>query len=270
MAPLLIPWAVVTIRLCAAWRNTSVNRTTGTAPEAMISASTWPGPTEGSWSTSPTIRRAASSGTAASSARISITSTIDVSSITSRLQWSGLCASRLNPPFLGSISSRRWIVFASNPVASLIRLAARPVGAHSRISTPLADRMRRIELTIVVLPTPGPPVMTETFEESAARTASAWPGARASPVLPSTQGRALPGSMSGHGRLPAAIPRRRPAIARSARCRPPRNMQGISPTVSATTVPSDSSRSSAARINSPGTSRSLAASGPSSSSGRPQ
>ena len=38
-------------------------------------------------------------------------------------------------------------------------------------------------------------------------------------------------------------------------------MQGISPTVSATTVPSASSRSSAARISSPGTSRSLAASG---------
>ena len=62
MAPRLIPWAVVTIRLPAAWRNTSVNRTTGTAPEAMMSARTWPGPTEGSWSTSPTIRRAASSG----------------------------------------------------------------------------------------------------------------------------------------------------------------------------------------------------------------
>ena len=210
-----------------------------------MSASTWPGPTEGNWSTSPTISSAASSGTAASSARISITSTIDVSSITSRLQSSGLSASRLNPLFLGSTSRRRWIVFASNPVASLIRLAARPVGAHSRISTPLADRMRRIELTIVVLPTPGPPVMTETFEESAARTASAWPGARASPVLPSTQGRALSESMSDHGRLPAAIPRRRPAIARSARCNPPRNMQGISPTVSATTLPSASSRPNA-------------------------
>ena len=74
MAPRLMPWAVVTIRLCAAWRNTSVNRTTGTAPEAMMSASTWPGPTEGSWSTSPTISSAASSGTAASSARISMTS----------------------------------------------------------------------------------------------------------------------------------------------------------------------------------------------------
>ena len=48
---------------------------------------------------------------------------------------------------LGSTSSSRWIVFAPNPVASLIRLATRPVGAHSRISTPLADRMRRIAVT---------------------------------------------------------------------------------------------------------------------------
>ena len=43
--------------------------------------------------------------------------------------------------------------------------------------------MRRIELTIVVLPTPGPPVITETFEESAARTASAWLGGQGEPGL---------------------------------------------------------------------------------------
>src|SRR3979411_2292713 len=43
------------MRLCAACRNTSVKRTTGTAPDPMMSASTWPGPTEGSWSISPTI-----------------------------------------------------------------------------------------------------------------------------------------------------------------------------------------------------------------------
>jgi hypothetical protein len=41
-------WALVMMRLCAACRNTSVKRTTGTAPEAMTSANTWPGPTEGS------------------------------------------------------------------------------------------------------------------------------------------------------------------------------------------------------------------------------
>ena len=48
ISPRLIPCALVTMRLRAAWRKTSVNRTTGTMPEAMMSASTCPGPTEGS------------------------------------------------------------------------------------------------------------------------------------------------------------------------------------------------------------------------------
>src|SRR6202140_3759111 len=43
----------LTLRPC---RNTSVRRTTGIAPDEMTSASTWPGPTEGSWSMSPTIK----------------------------------------------------------------------------------------------------------------------------------------------------------------------------------------------------------------------
>ena len=198
------------------------------------------------------------------------TSTIEVSSTTRRPQSSGFSRSRLNPPVRGSTSSRRWTVFASKPVASLIRFAARPVGAHSSMSTPLAHRMRRIALTSVVLPTPGPPVITETFEASAVRTASAWPGARASPVLRSTQGSALSGSIRGHEGSPAAMSSMRPAIERSARCRPPRKMQGVSSTVSATTAPSASSRSSAVRISPAGTSSSFAASGPSSSSGRAQ
>src|SRR5262245_34260978 len=52
------------------------------------------------------------------------------------------------------------MVLASKPVASVMRFAARPVGAHSRRPVPFAARMRRIALTMVVLPTPGPPVMT--------------------------------------------------------------------------------------------------------------
>jgi hypothetical protein len=39
-----------------------------------------------------------------------------------------------------------------------------------------------MELTMVVLPTPGPPVMTRTLERRASRTASAWLVARVSPV----------------------------------------------------------------------------------------
>src|SRR5262249_34386544 len=78
--------ALTMIRLSAAWRKTSVKRTNGIAPDAMTSASTCPGPTEGSWSTSPTSSSAARSGKALSSARISGTSTMDVSSTTSRSQ----------------------------------------------------------------------------------------------------------------------------------------------------------------------------------------
>ena len=62
---------------------------------------------------SPTIKRAALSGTARKSACISMTSTIEVSSITSRSQSSGLSSPRLKPPLLGSTSSGRWMVFAS-------------------------------------------------------------------------------------------------------------------------------------------------------------
>lgn len=51
--------------------------------------------------------------------------------------------------------------------------------------------------------TPGPPVITETFETSAVLMASARPGARARPVLRSTPPRAAPcqdgsGAMRAH------------------------------------------------------------------------
>jgi hypothetical protein len=46
--PWLIRCALVMIRLSAAWRKISVSLTTGTAPEAMMSPRTCPGPTEGS------------------------------------------------------------------------------------------------------------------------------------------------------------------------------------------------------------------------------
>jgi hypothetical protein len=51
-------------------------------------------------------------------------------------------------------------------------LGGTPVGAHSNRLTPLAARMRKIELTMVVLPTPGPPVMTSTFDKRANRIAA--------------------------------------------------------------------------------------------------
>ena len=111
-----------------------------------MSASTWPGPTDGSWSTSPTRITAACGGTARSSACISGTSTIEVSSTTSRSHSSGCASCRLKPPLRGSTSSSRWIVFASRPVVSESRLAARPVGAHSAIRTCRTPRIARMRV----------------------------------------------------------------------------------------------------------------------------
>ena len=69
-------------------------------------------------------------------------------------------------------------------------------------------------MTIVVLPTPGPPVMTETFEESAARTASAWPGAQGEPGLAPHPGQGLArvdvGPWEIAGRDPQKTPGDRP------------------------------------------------------------
>jgi hypothetical protein len=73
--------------------------------------------------------------------------TIEVSSTTRRPQASVFYSFLLNRPVPGSISSRRWIVFASKPMVSVSRFAARPVGAHSKHLTPLARKIIRIEFT---------------------------------------------------------------------------------------------------------------------------
>ena len=75
------------------------------------------------------------------------------------------------------------MVFASMAVLSDKRFAARPVGAQSAIATVLALRIFSSELTRVVLPTPGPPVMTITLETNAARSAAFWLSASASFVF---------------------------------------------------------------------------------------
>ena len=51
------------------------------------------------------------------------------SSTTSRSPSSGKSSPRWKMPAFGENSSSRWIVIASRPVTSAIRLAARPVGA---------------------------------------------------------------------------------------------------------------------------------------------
>jgi hypothetical protein len=99
------------------------------------------------------------------------------------------------------------MVFASRPVVSDSRFAARPVGAQRAIATVLASRILCSELTSVVLPTPGPPVITSTFEPSAARMASLWLSASANLVRFSTQGIAFSASIDGQGGVPAVSAR---------------------------------------------------------------
>ena len=57
MKPSLMRRAVLMIRLCAAWRKTSVSRTTGSTRLSMMYRSTMPGSTEGNWLTSPAKSR---------------------------------------------------------------------------------------------------------------------------------------------------------------------------------------------------------------------
>ena len=151
----------------------------------MMSASTWPGPTVGSWSTSPTMSSAAVSGTGPrrpthqqnNHARL-------VHDQEVALEGMLLGPAELPRPAGPFPTGGGW----SSPPARVLsdnRLAARPVGAQSATRTCLAIRIFRIELTRVVLPTPGPPVITSTLLERAIRSASPWlteleahPGAR--------------------------------------------------------------------------------------------
>ena len=69
----------------------------------------------------------------------------------------------------------------------------------------------------MVLPTPGPPVITRTLEVRATRTADRWLSASDRFVRYTTQGIALSASIDGQGGLPMASALSFSAISRSAR-----------------------------------------------------
>ena len=58
------------------------------------------------------------------------------------------------------------------PVASVMRFAARPVGAASTTSISSFFRIRKMVLMVVVFPVPGPPVMISTPQLNASATAA--------------------------------------------------------------------------------------------------
>ena len=108
------------------------------------------------------------------------------------------------------------MVLASARADSDSRLAARPVGAHSS-TFPIrpSSSLSRL-LTMVVLPTPGPPVNTVTLPWSTVSRAWRWEGERMAPVSASTRGRAAAASMRPQGGTPASRRRRWPATPASA------------------------------------------------------
>ena len=93
------------------------------------------------------------------------------------------------------------MVLASAPVASVIRLAARPVGAARAKVMPMPAKAWVMQRMMVVLPVPGPPVMIMTPASRARVTASRWLSDRVSPSsrsywLTSQKGLATGGSES--------------------------------------------------------------------------
>ncbi len=161
------------MRLVCACRKIRVRRTTGNTPQAIMSRSTFPAPTAGSWSVSPTRSRRMDSGTAFNSAFIRIISIIEHSSTTRTSPSSGFFSFFWYPSG-GLQPSRRCIVSAFIPAVSDSRFAALPVGAASSTFRPYARKAAIIPCVVVVFPVPGPPVKTITFADAAIRIAPAW------------------------------------------------------------------------------------------------
>jgi len=141
------------------------------------------------------------SGKVRNNARISGTSTIEVSSTTSRSKSSGassfrsraggvpmvsafsFAAMRRKTPVLGSVLSSRWIVLASSLVLSERRLAARPVDRAERDLDALCEQDLQDRVDQCRLADPGPPVTTSTSDVRATRTAPIWLSASFSLVV---------------------------------------------------------------------------------------
>ncbi|CCZ95004.1 uncharacterized protein BN495_00271 [Corallococcus sp. CAG:1435] len=151
---------------------------TSTTPLLIISASTLPAPTLGSWSLSPTSTMRVPFSNAESKLYISVTSTMDSSSTTTTSHGRVLFRLYLNIilPSCDSYPNKRCIVFASRSVLCDSLLAALPVGAQNSNRKPVAVRISAIQRIIVVFPVPGPPVMTVTPFISADLTAPFWLG----------------------------------------------------------------------------------------------
>ena len=102
---------------------------------------------------------------------MSSTSSIEASSTTTTSASSGHSSLRANPPVMPCAPSSRCTVTAGWSVSSSSRLAARPVGAASATSVPLACSSFTMAATVRLLPVPGPPVSRLTPAPSTCATA---------------------------------------------------------------------------------------------------
>ena len=212
MSACRMPCATVTMPERAPWRKTVSRRVTAAWPDSMRSPSTLPAPTDGSWLTSPTSSRWAVEGIARSRAAASLVSSMLDSSMMTKSACRGSSAVAVKPPSAGSNLSRRWMVEAGRRVASVMRLAARPVGAPSAMRVRLAERMSHRARRIVVLPVPGPPVSTATLCCSAIFTPAACASEKAKPARVWAHSTALSTWMVGSPLGPARSRRTEAAI----------------------------------------------------------
>mmetsp|Transcript_48909 Transcript_48909/g.129022 ORF Transcript_48909/g.129022 Transcript_48909/m.129022 type:complete len:249 (-) Transcript_48909:309-1055(-) len=174
--PLFIRAALRAMSPDGSCRKTRSRVTRGTRPHWSKFFNTAPGPTEGSWSGSPTTRTAHPSGRASRSRAARCRSSIDASSMTIASASSGLRPSRFHTPSCGLYSSSLWIVLAGSPTASASTVAARAVGHAITTRLPCARHAATIRPTVNVLPVPGPPVSSSSRPAAARRTASSCLG----------------------------------------------------------------------------------------------
>ncbi len=163
---MFILWALTFMRLVSDCLNILSSLVEGITPDSIMSLRTLPGPTDGSWSTSPTRTRLVPGSIALSMEFIRRISTIDTSSTIIALYSRGDSSFLLkNSELVSSLkvySKSLWIVLASLPEVSVILLAALPVGAQRAGSLPISSKtLIRVFMT-VVFPVPGPPVIIDT------------------------------------------------------------------------------------------------------------
>ena len=125
-------------------------------------------------------------------------------------------ARRSSAPGPGTQPSAAWTVDASSPVDSVIRRAARPVGATSSTVASCAAAAAQIIRIVAVLPVPGPPVTIDSrdverrphrvgLRRRRARAARRWPPSARSRARPRASSRTASASSASSSAVSRAV-----------------------------------------------------------------